>query len=70
MKKAYVLILTLSVLNFPSNMQSDEFSLFIKTCKTCDWISYPIPFRLKETCDITRHGIIIKGMTKSLQTYN
>ena len=39
MKKAYVLILTLSVLNFPSNMQSDEFSLFIKTCKTCDFAS-------------------------------
>ena len=69
MKKAYVLILTLSVLNFPSNMQSDEFSLFIKTCKTCDWISYAIPFRLKEQCEIARQGIFIKGMTKCLKTY-
>ena len=69
MKKAYVLILTLSVLNFPSNVQSGEFSLFIKTCKTCDWISYPIPFRLKEQCEIARQGIFIKGMTKCLKTY-
>jgi hypothetical protein len=50
-------------------MQSDEFSLFIKTCKTCDWISYPIPFRLKEQCEIARQGIFIKGMTKCLKTY-
>jgi len=69
MKKAYVLILTLSVLNFPSYIKSDEFSLFIKTCKTCDWISYPTPFRLKEQCEIARQGIFIKGMTKCLKTY-
>ena len=69
MKKAYVVILTLSVLNFSSNMQSDEFSLFIKTCKNCDWISYPTPFRLKEQCEIARQGIFIKGMTKCLKTY-
>ena len=69
MKKAYVLILTLGVLSLPSTIQSDEFSLFIKTCKTCDWISYPIPFRLKELCEIARQGIFVKGMTKCLKTY-
>tara|TARA_Y100000996_G_scaffold409173_1_gene389414 strand:+ start:4344 stop:4556 length:213 start_codon:yes stop_codon:yes gene_type:complete len=70
MKKAYVLILILSALSFPSHAQYNEYSLFIKTCKTCDWITYPTPFRLKEQCEIARQGIFLRGMTKCLKTYN
>jgi len=70
MKKAYVLILTLSFFNYSSHALTDEFSLFIKTCKSCEWITYPTPFRLKEQCEIARQGIFLKGMTKCLRTYN
>ena len=69
MKKAYVLILTLCVFNFSPQVLTDEFSLFIKTCKSCEWVTYPTPFRLKEQCEIARQGIFLKGMTKCLRTY-
>ena len=68
MKKAFILTLTLTLLSFPSAIFPDEFSLFIKTCKNCEWITYPTPFRLKEQCEITRQGIFLRGMTKCLQT--
>ena len=67
MKKAIMLI-TLFTLLVPSTLFANEFSLFIKTCKSCEWITYPVPFRLKEQCEIARQGIFLRGMTKCLQT--
>jgi len=67
MKKAFILS-TLFMFLVPSTLFANDFSLFIKTCKNCEWISYPIPFRLKEQCEIARQGIFIKGMTKCLKT--
>lgn len=52
----------------PSMSLPNEFSLLIKTCKSCDWLVYPTPFRLKEQCEIARQGIFIKGMTKCQKT--
>ena len=68
MNKAFILT-TLLMLFVPSTLFASEFSLFIKTCKSCEWITYPTPFRLKEQCEIARQGIFIKGMTKCLKTY-
>ena len=68
MKKAMTLLILINLLSFPSVVFSREFSLFIKPCKSCEWLSYHVPFRLKEQCEIARQGIFIKGMTKSLET--
>ena len=68
MNKAFILT-TLFMLFVPSTLFANEFSLFIKVCKSCEWITYPTPFRLKEQCEIARQGIFIKGMTKCLKTY-
>ena len=67
MNKAFILT-TLFMFFVPSTLFASEFSLFIKTCKSCEWITYPVPFRLKERCEIARQGIFIKGMTKCLKT--
>ena len=63
MKKAMTLLILINLLSFPSVVFSKEFSLFIKPCKSCEWLSYHVPFRLKEQCEIARQGIFIKGMT-------
>ena len=68
MKKAMTLLILINLLSFPSVVFSREFSLFIKPCKSCEWLSYHVPFRLKEQCEIARQGIFIKGMTKCLKT--
>ena len=68
MKKAMTLLILINLLSFPSVVFSKEFSLFIKPCKSCEWLSYHVPFRLKEQCEIARQGIFIKGMTKCLKT--
>ena len=68
MKKAMTLLILINLLSFPSVVFSKEFSLFIKPCKSCEWLSYHMPFRLKEQCEIARQGIFIKGMTKCLKT--
>ena len=64
MKKAYTLIFSLVIISSPVTSFSDEFNLLVKTCKSCSWIIYPQPFRLKEQCEIARQGIFLKGMTK------
>jgi len=64
MKKAFVISLSLIFFSFSPHAYSDEFNLLVKTCKSCDWIVYPVPFRLKEKCEIARQGIFIKGVTK------
>ena len=69
MKKAFILSSLITLFIYPSTLSANEFSLFIKTCKSCEWITYPTPFRLKEQCEIARQGIFIKGMTKCLKTY-
>ena len=68
MKKVMTLLILINLLSFPSVVFSREFSLFIKPCKSCEWLSYHVPFRLKEQCEIARQGIFIKGMTKCLET--
>ena len=68
MKKIFISLISILILSFPSISFASEYSLFIKPCKSCEWISYPVPFRLKEQCEIARQGIFIKGMTKCLET--
>ena len=68
MKRISSIALLLITLSMPSIASSYEFSLFVKTCKSCEWITYPTPFRLKEQCEIARQGIFLKGMTKCLKT--
>ena len=68
MKKILILN-TILMLFVPSTLFANEFSLFIKPCKSCEWITYTTPFRLKEQCEIARQGIFVKGMTKCLKTY-
>ena len=67
MKKILILN-TILMLFVPSTLFANEFSLFIKPCKSCEWLTYPTPFRLKEQCEIARQGIFIQGMTKCLKT--
>ena len=68
MKKIFISLISILILSFSSISFANEYSLFIKPCKSCEWISYPEPFRLKEQCEIARRGIFIKGMTKCLET--
>ena len=68
MKKTLILTLLFPLFVFPSSSFTNEFSLFIKPCKSCEWLTYPTPFRLKEQCEIARQGIFIQGMTKCLKT--
>ena len=68
MKRILLLIQTVFLISFSQTSYSDDFSLFIKPCKSCEWIYYPSAFRLKEQCEIARQGIFIKGMTKCLKT--
>ena len=67
MKKAYISIVSIFLIIAPVASSSNEFNLLIKTCKSCTWIIYPQPFRLKEQCEIARQGIFLKGMTKCLR---
>ena len=68
MKKAFILTVFITLFVYPSTSFANEFSLFIKPCKSCEWLTYPTPFRLKEQCEIARQGIFIQGMTKCLTT--
>ena len=64
MKKAYISIISIFLMIAPVASFSNEFNLLVKTCKSCSWIVYPQPFRLKEQCEIARQGIFLNGMTK------
>ena len=64
MKKAMTLLILINLLSFPSVVFSKEFSLFIKPCKSCEWLSYHVPFRLKEQCEIARQGNIYQRHDK------
>ena len=68
MKKAFILTVFVTLFVYPSTSFAHEFSLFIKPCKSCEWLTYSTPFRLKEQCEIARQGIFIQGMTKCLKT--
>ena len=68
MKKALILTVFITLFVYPSTLFANEFSLFIKPCKSCEWLTYSTPFRLKEQCEIARQGIFIQGMTKCLKT--
>ena len=67
MKKAFILTVFITLFVYPSTSFANEFILFIKPCKSCEWLTYPTPFRLKEQCEIARQGIFIQGMTKCLK---
>ena len=64
MKKAYFLSISLLLMSISTSLVSHDFNLLVKPCKSCDWIIYPEPFRLKESCEIARQGIFLNGMTK------
>ena len=68
MKKSFILTVFITLFVYPSTSFAHEFSLFIKPCKSCEWLTYSTPFRLKEQCEIARQGIFIQGMTKCLKT--
>ena len=68
MKKSFILTVFVTLFVYPSTSFAHEFSLFIKPCKSCEWLTYSTPFRLKEQCEIARQGIFIQGMTKCLKT--
>ncbi len=64
MKKAYIISISFYLIAISSLLASHDFNLLVKPCKSCDWIIYPEPFRLKETCEIARQGVFVNGMTK------
>ena len=68
MKKSFILTVFITLFVYPSTSFAYEFSRFIKPCKSCEWLTYSTPFRLKEQCEIARQGIFIQGMTKCLKT--
>ena len=68
MKKPFILAFCCILFSFSSGVYANEFSLFVKTCKSCEWVSYSTPFRLKERCEIARQGVFLRAMTKCLKT--
>ncbi len=64
MTKVLVLCLSVFLMAMPSFLYAHDYSLLYKPCKSCDWIIYPEPFRLKESCEIARQGVFVNGMTR------
>lgn len=64
MTKVLLLYLCVFMMAMPSFLYAHYYSLLYKPCKSCDWIIYPEPFRLKESCEIARQGVFVNGMTR------
>ena len=64
MTKVLWLYLFISLMALPSLLFAHDYNLLFKPCKSCDWIIYPEPFRLKESCEIARQGVFVNGMTR------
>ena len=64
MTKVPRLYLCVFMMAMPSFLYAHDYSLLYKPCKSCDWIIYPEPFRLKESCEIARQGVFVNGMTR------
>ena len=64
MTKVLLLYLSVFMMAMPSFLYAHDYSLLYKPCKSCDWIIYPEPFRLKESCEIARQGVFVNGMTR------
>ncbi len=58
---AFFLILILTYSPISAN---NDFNLLIKACRDCNWVVYPEIFKLRENCEIARHGIFARGMTR------